>query len=430
ARAALEGGASGGRWRVGRLRFGLALLLYLASLGFRESAIALPLLAFGMEAWILDPARGSRSPGRLLRLALYALPLGAYLAARWSVVGTGPPTVPEVLAGATGLQRRLHGCETLLLYLGQLALPVRLCAEYEDFTRLVRPSLGDARVLASLLLWPALAFLCLRLARRGKLVPVYAAAWFFLAILPASHLLFTIGTVRAERLLFFPSLGFALALACLLFSLRRVRPILPLAALLPILGFYGWQTVRRNADWRSEDSLLAVSIRQNPGNARLWYSLGEARLKRGDGAGAEDALRRAIALHESAGFFPADVHTTYAHALLLRGDRDGALARYRRVLEFDPRRFGALAILGGILIQEPATRAEGIGLLQRAADARPGHPLPHLRLATAHRLAGDLPASLRSIEAAIRLEPELAESWIEKAQIHEAAGDAPSAAQA
>ncbi|HKB16130.1 MAG TPA: hypothetical protein VKF62_08690, partial [Planctomycetota bacterium] len=293
-----------GSWKTGRLRFGGALLLSLASLGFKESAVTLPLLAFGMEAWVLDPVRGGRPPGRLLRLALYALPLGAYLAARWAVVGSGPPTVPETLAGATGLQRRLHGCETLLLYLGQLALPLRLCGEYEDFTRLIRPSLAEPRVLASLLLWPAVALLCIRLARRGKLVPVYAAAWFFLGILPASNLLFTIGTVRAERLLFFPSLGFALALACLLHSLRRIRRILPVAALLPILGFYGWQTVRRNADWRSEESFLEVTLRQNPGNPRLWYSLGDARLRRGDAGGAEDALRRSIALHESAGFFP------------------------------------------------------------------------------------------------------------------------------
>ncbi len=322
-----------------------ALALYFGSLLFKESTLPVPALAFLAEWLLLEGGRIGPVLRRWRRFALYALPFGAYLVVRLSVIGAGMPAVQEVMAHASPHERFFHASETLLRYLGQLAFPLRLCGEYSDYSHPVRSSAADPAVLASLLLWPAVAAGVLRLHRSGHLPHVFAVAWFGVTILPVSNLFFAIGTVRADRLLFLPSLGFVLLLALLLAGAppRFRAPAWILAA--GLLGFYAWRTSTRNLDWRSSATFWPVTVRQNAGSPIAWAFLGDVAMARGDFREAERCFGRAIELRDGAGFFYPEAHTKHAQILLRRGERAGAEEEYRLVVLERPRHYAALVNL-------------------------------------------------------------------------------------
>lgn len=97
-----------------------------------------------------------------------------------------------------------------------------------------------------------------------------SVAFLVLPFLAASNLLFYVGFVMAERVLYLPSVGY-----CLLFGhgfgslwqrvhgSRRSRMLL-LCGLGLLLGIHGLRTVRRNLDWRDEEQLFRSAISVNP----------------------------------------------------------------------------------------------------------------------------------------------------------------------
>jgi hypothetical protein len=147
----------------------------------------------------------------------------------------------------------------------------------------------------------ALAVLSFRRSR-----PVFFfIAFFFAAMAPTANLLFPIGTIMAERVLYLPSVAFA---GCLAWAgwkaYRQLRPRLPalriaapvaLAAL--CLAFCG-RTFARNFDWLDEHSLWSSAARACPDSYRphehLAKSLASPPRKAFEAAGRE--AERAVAI--------------------------------------------------------------------------------------------------------------------------------------
>jgi predicted Zn-dependent protease len=199
-------------------------------------------------------------------------------------------------------------------------------------------------------------------------------AWFALAILPVSNLLFHIGTVRADRLLFMPSLGFAMLVGWGAAALAQARPRIrrPLVVLLAvILVLYGWRSAARNLDWRSQRTLWNATILGNPGSSLAWSFMGDFSAEANDDAKAEECYLRAIELRDGAGFFYPEAHNRYADLLRRRGDLAGAEAQYRLVLSERPDQATALLNLGEMLLHSAETRDESIALLRRVTELTP-----------------------------------------------------------
>uniref|UniRef100_A0A6P4EDN8 dolichyl-phosphate-mannose--protein mannosyltransferase n=1 Tax=Drosophila rhopaloa TaxID=1041015 RepID=A0A6P4EDN8_DRORH len=128
--------------------------------------------------------------------------------------------------------------------------------------------------------------------------PLMAIAFLVLPFLPASNLLFYVGFVMAERVLYLPSVGY-----CLLFGLgfgslwrrvsssRRSRLML-LCGLGLLLGAHGVRTFRRNLDWRDEEQLFRSAISVNPPKALA--NLGSVLSAQGRYEEAKVALRMAL----------------------------------------------------------------------------------------------------------------------------------------
>ncbi len=157
-------------------------------------------------------------------------------------------------------------------------------------------------------------------------------AWFLLALAPVSNLVAPIGTIRAERMLYLPSVGTCLVAAealGLLMAVRR-RWAIALAALL--LATLGMAAARRNLVWRNQETLVTATVADAPRSARAHYLLAEYRAGAGNCVAALPSFRRALELSSDvwmAKFKMAD-------CLERMGDLGAAEQHYRELFISDP----------------------------------------------------------------------------------------------
>jgi hypothetical protein len=116
------------------------------------------------------------------------------------------------------------------------------------------------------------------------------AAWFLVAILPVSNLLFPIGVLLGERLLYVASVALSLAAASVwTFAARHTaarwrRPCL--AAAVAVLAALAARSFVRNPDWRDSAAYYAALNRDHPESYRAQW---------GNAAGALAAIWKARA---------------------------------------------------------------------------------------------------------------------------------------
>jgi tetratricopeptide (TPR) repeat protein len=148
--------------------------------------------------------------------------------------------------------------------------------------------------------------------------------WFFLFVLPVSHLLLPIGAVAAERFLYIASLGFC-ALAGLGFAalVNRSGPApvrhATLAAMVIALVGLSTATLARNRDWRDPLRLFTVEAERSPRSEKARLNLAVGLWDEGKKTGdrnrvqqAESVFLEGIALRSE-----ADAKVTGDHARLL-----------------------------------------------------------------------------------------------------------------
>lgn len=108
-------------------------------------------------------------------------------------------------------------------------------------------------------------------ASRNACILLMSCAFLTLPFLPASNLFFYVGFVVAERLLYLPSVGFCLLvgygvsklLSCSHLHGTKTRCAL-LLSFSVLLAAMSLRTLRRNEDWRDEETLFRSAITVNP----------------------------------------------------------------------------------------------------------------------------------------------------------------------
>ena len=140
-------------------------------------------------------------------------------------------------------------------------------------------SLQDPRHILTVLTFLALllftTFSITSPTHRAK-VALLALALLIFPFLPASNLLFPVGFVVAERVLYLPSMGFCMLVAYgLWIIIRNGRGVIILVFAFSLcLGLHSVKTVVRNQDWSNDYMLFHSAIRINPGNGKLYNNLG------------------------------------------------------------------------------------------------------------------------------------------------------------
>ncbi len=397
--------------KPGHGRLAAAVALYLVAMLFKESAAVLPGLLLVAD-WIGVHRDGWRAMLRRSgRYLAYAPALILFLILRSNVVELALPAQQEVIAAASGAQRRLLAAETVLRYAGQLCVPVHLSADYADYTRTIPLTPTGWSIVATLVGWAGVLGVCAWLAHRRSAMPLLGIAWFAVAILPVSNLIIPIGTIRADRLLYVPSVGFALFAAHWLSRLYAKRPTAAVVVLTLMLGFYGWRTVTRNRVWATAESLWTQTVMDNPGSAAAWSALGNLHRDRQEYRQAAESYGRSIELREGAGFFHGDARVERGRALQNLGDARRASEEYRTVLARRPTHYAALINLGTLLLNDPSSRAEAEELFERAVQVNPSGFEGHANLGQALFRAGRFADALPPIDRAIRLNPSEPLLW-------------------
>lgn len=297
---------------------GIAAASFLAA-GSKESAWLLPLFALPLHAVRKrGPARG------LPAWAGYAVGIGGHLLLRRAVLG-GWLNAPDVIVDPTdnplvaleGLPRFVAGLRVVGLNFAHLLLPWRMSPDYSGGHIHLGGGIGDPRLWGGLFLLAGSAALGVHGFRRreSRHGPVFlvAGVWLLVNALFSMNLVLDLGTVLAERLLFWATLALALLFGGIAAGpgrlrretgervparspRRRLGALLPGVAVLLVAAVHLALAARYLPAWRSDATLFSVAMRVTPESPRVWFNHGRAVHDEGRLDEALAAYRRARAL--------------------------------------------------------------------------------------------------------------------------------------
>jgi tetratricopeptide (TPR) repeat protein len=281
-----------------RAAWAAVALFAVATVGVFSKENAAVLLGL-MLLWAISFGIGERRQGVLRRVPAWAA-VSASLVLSWWVrrLVFDPLPLPvygfldNPIVGADFWAARLTAIKVIGLDLWLLVWPLHLTCD-RSYNQI--PLAGWSDPFAWLALVVVGAILALALARYRKDRLIFCAAGFFgITLLPASNLLFPIGSIMAERFLYLPSAGFAIAVVALAYRLGRPR--LTTAVLAAVIALFAFRTFARNYDWKDDLTLTSTDVQTAPQSFKLHLNLADALFKR-------DAVRnidRAIQESETA----------------------------------------------------------------------------------------------------------------------------------
>lgn len=386
----------------GRARGAAFVLLALGGFAKESAAVAPILLVLLDVSGPPPPEDDERRARRLDQLVLVAAALGPIAWRAWVMGGAGVVSHTAEIPPEHRLPWLAvpQASWSFLCGLGQWLFPWRLAADYSTLPTLPAP--GRVLLLggSTAALLAAVAVLAWRARHGRRWVVAVGVMGALVAYLPTWGLV-PISNLRADRYFYLASLPLALAMASALAAVPWLRghvgglprAAVALAVVLVVLSLRSRVAARA---WRDDLSLWTQATRVEPGASRAWNALGEARLRRGQVAGARAAVETSLALAD-------DPHARELLGIVLMeaGDLPGARRELARALE------GA----------EPHHRAEWLnnlghcelelGLvdeaLARFAEARrlaPGYDRPWLNAARALDRKGDHEGARRLRERA------------------------------
>ena len=248
-------------------------------------------------------------------------------------------------------------------YLGSLNFwlllcPYWLCSDWSMGSIPLLHSIPDVRLVGLiaviLLLGIITCYSLVRVYKYNDKATLLSLLLMLLPYLPASNLFFPVGFVIAERVLYLPSMGFHLLVSLGVtrvlgyYKNRYAKKCVYLLLLLFVL-LHSVQTIRRNGDWYSEETLALSGVKINPTNAKLVLAVGNEFAQKGMSI-CEKYYRRAIELrpnYEAAwsnlGFVlfsmdrPQEAEHCYLQAIGIKWDHVDANTNYGHFLRIKER---------------------------------------------------------------------------------------------
>ena len=149
-------------------------------------------------------------------------------------------------------------------YVRLLIYPMFLCYDYSMNTIPLVCDCFDLRLLAPLAAYLGTCTLITEILQYRLKAGIMGFSIFIFAFIPMSNLLFPVGTVVGERLLYIPSMGFIFLLVL----------ILPRRPLVMIAIIWSLRTIIRIDNWKTANHLTLVDGALNPRSAKTMYNLG------------------------------------------------------------------------------------------------------------------------------------------------------------
>ncbi len=406
-----------------------AILAFLAA-GTKESAWALPFFAAALDM----------SRGRPLRAAWpswigYALGIGAHLLLRHAALG-GWLNAPGVvvtpfdnpLVALHGVERVLGGLRVAGLDLVHLVFPVTLSADFSGPAVAVTGGLLDPRLWGGVTLLLGAAGVALwggrNLELPGRAAAFNGAVWVLVSAFLVMNLLFTLGTLLADRVLYWPSAGWCAILAAIAAHsldpardkgakalrlaardprrpVHRPRAGIVAVALLLALGTaYAIRAAMYLPAWRNDIALFEASVRAEPRAPRAWYNLGRSYQDAARVEEAVDAYRRAVDLAPDYEEAWAQLATGHMQA----GRWEDAAGPLAEALRLNPQD-GVARLNEGVLWLNTGRAAEARARFDEIAALEPHRVDAWYNLALAAERLGDHAQAAQAWRRAIDLDP-------------------------
>jgi len=221
-------------------------------------------------------------------------PFALFFYQRAAVLAASPaavfPFLDNPLVGAGFAVARLTAVKIMGLYLMLVLWPARLSSDY-SYQQIALSSGTPGDWIAWVAVCGLGAVLCL--VRRRKPEMFFFGLFAFGTFLPASNLLFPIGTIMAERLLYLPAYGLIACLVLAVYWIGAQTPfrLLPTFVLVVALAGCALRTWARNPDWTNDLTLAESEVLAVPRSYKAHLMLSRALY---DADAQHSGLERAI----------------------------------------------------------------------------------------------------------------------------------------
>lgn len=365
----------------------LCVLSYLFALFSKENSLILPLLL------LLYHSAFRVRPKIKALLPILIVTLG-YIFLRATVLNFAE--FNEGFQGA--LFERIPGFfAAITTYLRLLILPIDLHMEYTyklfSFT--------DPRVLFGAAASVVLVVYALMNKRKHDLI-FFSVFWFFITLLPQSNL-YPTNAYLAEHWLYLPSIGFFLILAKVIYgsSERLNIRYAGIAAMLVLISFYSYLTIRQNYYWKEPVAFYERTLRYAPDSKRLCNDLGTAYFFNGKYEKAAELFKRSIEIDPSG----ASSYNNLGGVYNKLGKNEEAVVLFKKATELSPDLTDAYFNLANTY-QSLKDHNEAIAFYKKTIGINPAYAKAYNNLGVSYMEIGDVQQAIEVYKKAIEISPD------------------------
>ncbi len=415
----------------------LSMFCFALALLSKEGAFAM-ILIFPLLFWILLSQSIKRS-------IIYSLPYVGiaviFLLVRSAILSGQAQnyqnTVLEnVLYSASGFaEASATKMEILFHYLRLLFVPWQLSWDY-SYNEVPLVNWSSATAWIGLLLYAGtLGFAVVNVKKKPAIA--FGIFFYLIMLVPTSNLLFLVGATLSERFLFFPSVGFVIALVYALVAILKVNDsdfsgtlrnrFIGIVVCISVLFIA--LTISRSGDWKSNVTVFESGAKNAPNSSRTNSALGNKyRLLAGQEANPRQKkiyYDNAIKFSQiSLNILPSNkvaLYTIGSIYLEIRNLPDAKKA-FHNMLNYYPDFRSALNNLGTIFMQENNLDSAYF-YLKASYNVDTGFAKSSQNLAIYYFQAGNFEQSINFARNAIRLNPNMKISYEVLIKIYQNAGN-------
>lgn len=314
------------RWLYSTGIFIMVVFLYVCGLLSKETAVMFPFMIIAYDILKNRPLFSLRHG---IEYSVLALSTAAYLFWRWHLLGTTaaglvPDFTDNPLYHVSFLSRIATAFGVYARYVGLLVAPLRLSADYSYNQIPVLTTFFHILPIFGIFLF-FMAVVAAIVFRRHILIPFSIILILFPYIL-VSNIIFPVGTIMGERLLYLSAGGISLFTAFGILRLYEKNRAIAVFVFIPLMIFFTGKTVARNEAWYDDETLFSTDVKHAPNSVKILCNLGYLTGKAGNIEESKEYFRKAI-----------DIYPEYTEALRGYGKRLYDQKRYEESLQYYAR---------------------------------------------------------------------------------------------
>ncbi len=406
----------------------LSCFLYSVALLSKESSITF-LAVFPLLIYFFSKDGEKKNYMPVIHLLCTAL---IFLGIRHSVlkdVPNGLPSIADNLIMSAKIPGDKFATAVLILgmYLKLLFIPHPLVFDY-SYNQIPVVGMSDGGFVMSLLVHVALLVIAVLQFRKNKILS-FAILFYFISISIYTNIFLIIGSSFGERFLYIPLLGFAILAGYYLSRLNKKNIAanfssflsenkIGLLIVIAVCSAYGFKTVTRNEDWKSNYSLFSHDVNLSPNSTRTHYYYGNLLAKpemvEGKDSIYTDSIRT-LALNElekSVAIFPkfGDAYNQMGMTWDRKKNYQKALESYQKAVgtnENNPMVYNNMATL----YFNTGQYNEAFKMFEKAVKLKPDYAEAYMNMGSTYGSTKQYDNAISCFLKAIKLDPQLAQAY-------------------